>query len=93
MWVDKYLAILSQLPLVYTFEVTFTHTMSCLGETSLSHTSDSASQPSPLAGPGCPTREDWLAYREFIIGLYRNSDQSLKQIQAHLKECYNFNAT
>jgi hypothetical protein len=67
--------------------------MSCLDEISLSHTNDSTCQPRPLEGPGRPTPEDWLAYREFIIDLYRNTDQSLKQIQAHLRDSYNFNAT
>lgn len=67
--------------------------MSCLGETPLSHTSDSASQPSPLVGPGIPTREDWEEYRDFISGLYRDTDLSLKQIQARLRDRFNFNAT
>ena len=68
--------------------------MSCLGETSFGYISGPNSvNPLPLEGLGRPTSEDWFAYRDLVVHLYRDTNQSLGQIQALLGDRYNFNAT
>lgn len=41
----------------------------------------------------CAAPEDWLAYREIIVGLYIGQNKTLEEVRADMLELYNFDAT